>query len=341
MHALGGTRVSCDQHLVVDRRTMDASVTSGCGLGIRLPRTRPRAPVVQRVWPLGCEEGAIQHNSIFETSSPTASATPSRPPDSNGWYNHASRSRSAAAPSPGSPRARRRRATQVPTRPVRPSAEPAPTTPARRRASRSSPFDYAASPPLLSASSEPADSVIALQWAMSDLAPTTIRILRSPGYGRQRTTVVYTGGGASYRDEKVRNGVKYQYTLIATDQAGNTTTRTLWVVPGPRLVAPKFGALLSAPPLMQWTPVRKAAYYNVQLYRDGRKILSSWPANASIQLRANWRFEGRRYRLKPGHYRWYVWPGFGRRRAAKYGREVGNSTFVVVRGAEARDPLRA
>jgi hypothetical protein len=29
-------------------------------------------------------------------------------------------------------------------------------------------------------------------------------------------------------------------------------------------------------------------------------------------------------------YRWYVWPGFGDFTAAKYGRSLGGSSFVVV-----------
>ncbi|MFZ0090593.1 MAG: hypothetical protein WAL63_13850, partial [Solirubrobacteraceae bacterium] len=71
-----------------------------------------------------------------------------------------------------------------------------------------------------------------------------------------------------------------------------------------------------------------AAYYNVQVFRHG-KILSAWPKRASLQLAKSWRFGGHRYRLKPGRYRWYVWPGFGRRSAAHYGRRVGSGTFVV------------
>ena len=73
-----------------------------------------------------------------------------------------------------------------------------------------------------------------------------------------------------------------------------------------------------------------ASYYNVQLYR-GAKVLSTWPAHARLQLRPTWRFDHRRYRLKPGRYRWYVWPGFGRRGSARYGRLIGSGGFVVTR----------
>jgi hypothetical protein len=41
-------------------------------------------------------------------------------------------------------------------------------------------------------------------------------------------------------------------------------------------------------------------------------------------------FQGHRYRLGAGLYRWYVWPGFGSRAQARYGRRLGGSTFRVV-----------
>jgi hypothetical protein len=42
-------------------------------------------------------------------------------------------------------------------------------------------------------------------------------------------------------------------------------------------------------------------------------------------------FNGHRYRLRPGTYRWYVWPGYGRISASHYGALLGSSTFVVTR----------
>ena len=40
---------------------------------------------------------------------------------------------------------------------------------------------------------------------------------------------------------------------------------------------------------------------------------------------------GRRYGLRPGVYHWYVWPGYGRLAANRYGGRLGGSTFVVTR----------
>jgi hypothetical protein len=66
----------------------------------------------------------------------------------------------------------------------------------------------------------------------------------------------------------------------------------------------------------------------VQVWRNG-KIFSAWPARPSLRLRRTWTFGGRQYHLRPGRYRWYVWPGYGRRAARNYGRLLGSSSFVV------------
>jgi hypothetical protein len=81
--------------------------------------------------------------------------------------------------------------------------------------------------------------------------------------------------------------------------------------------------------------VRGARYYNVQLFREGRKILSVWPTPSSYQLNRRWAYRSELRRLVPGSYLWLVWPGFGPRSRADYGRRIGPSSFVV-RRAQAR-----
>jgi hypothetical protein len=58
-------------------------------------------------------------------------------------------------------------------------------------------------------------------------------------------------------------------------------------------------------------------------------VLSSWPSMPRLKLRSTWRFDGEPYRLVPGLYRWYVFPGFGKRSAVRYGNLLGQSTFTV------------
>ena len=110
--------------------------------------------------------------------------------------------------------------------------------------------------------------------------------------------------------------------LSAITLAGNPMIKTYVAL------APAPGTRLAAPPTLRWTAVTKASYYNVQLFK-GSKILSAWPTKASFKLARTWRFRGRRHRLAPGRYRWYVWPGYGPQSANHYGKPVGHATFVI------------
>jgi hypothetical protein len=187
------------------------------------------------------------------------------------------------------------------------------------------PLRYQATPPRLDVEADAVDGSALLHWQSN----AEVEIVRSPGSRERTSSVIYRGSSGSFRDVHVRDGVTYTYTVTARDQAGNTTVRTVSiVVAGPRLPGPTSAARPTAPPLLRWKPVRGASYYNVQLYR-GTKILTLWPARARLRLKRVWRFDGRFYRLTPGRYRWYVWPGFGSRSAARYGSLIGRGQFVV------------
>jgi hypothetical protein len=96
------------------------------------------------------------------------------------------------------------------------------------------------------------------------------------------------------------------------------------------LIAPAAAAVfrVGRRPLLKWTRVPGASYYNVQLFRGG-KILTAWTSRPQYRLKLRWRYEGRRYRLGPGRYHWIVWPGFGPRSKADYGRRIGRRSFEV------------
>jgi hemolysin type calcium-binding protein len=105
-----------------------------------------------------------------------------------------------------------------------------------------------------------------------------------------------------------------------------------------RLLSPRADSVVSRPPLLRWTAVSAATYYNVQLWRGNRKVLSRWPAQPRLQLRRSWRYQGRLYSLRPAHYRWYVWPGYRwgygpyRGRDFIFGRRPANSAPPVTLG---------
>jgi len=81
--------------------------------------------------------------------------------------------------------------------------------------------------------------------------------------------------------------------------------------------------------MLRWRPVRKARFYNVQVFRRGHKMLSAWPGRPQFRLRARWVFQGDEYRLRPGKYIWLVYPAFGTLSNPRYGKLVGLSSFVV------------
>ena len=157
--------------------------------------------------------------------------------------------------------------------------------------------------------------------------------------------IVYTGNATGYRATGLNNAVEYRFVVVGYDKAGNASADAV-VTATPAavmLLLPKDGTVQKKPPLLDWRDVAGASYYNVQLYRIpslfagssglpvGAKVLSLWPAESRLRITAAWRFGKKRYRLVPGIYRWYVWPGFGSRADVQYGPLLGQSTFVVGR----------
>jgi hypothetical protein len=121
---------------------------------------------------------------------------------------------------------------------------------------------------------------------------------------------------------------------VAADRHGNVASRSFTVavtfVRRAVLFAPLAGARLTKPPLLAWHAAPRARFYNVQLYRKGRKVLTTWPSRSRLQLGSRWIHQGNVYRLRPGAYTWVVWPAFGTRADPRYGRMLGRSTFRIV-----------
>jgi hypothetical protein len=196
-------------------------------------------------------------------------------------------------------------------------------------------FSYDATPPgLMAVKAKLRNRSAEVTWRKS--ADTqVIEVVRAPGRKGQGETMVHRGSDTGFRDTGLVVGRKYEYRVAGFDQAANRTEHTITIVARGALLSPAPGAHVTSPPALAWTPVRKATYYNLQLIR-GRKVLSVWTLRPSFQVGRSWIYKGRRYRLKPGVYRWFVWPGYGRIKAANYGRLLGSSTFVVVAKAPRR-----
>ena len=122
-------------------------------------------------------------------------------------------------------------------------------------------------------------------------------------------------------------------TFTAVDRAGNravgSTTLDVVLDSARKLHTPQPGAVVTSPPSLSWARVGGASFYNVQLYRGARKLLSAWPTANRFRLHTRWAYHGKTRRLSPGVYTWYVWPGFGAKAKARYGKLIGASTFTV------------
>ena len=267
------------------------------------------------------------HTFKIDKTPPAVTASPSRPPDANGWYNHAlSVAFSGTDPTSGIASC----TSGAYSGPDNPSASVSGscTDQAGNVGSASFGLEYDSTPPVLSkVAAKVGNRRIDLTWkASKDTA--SVDVTRSPGAGRTPSSTIYHGPAASYRDTGLRIGKAYRYTVTAFDQAGNTASKAVTVTATGALLSPAPGARVRSRPLLVWTPVRGARYYNLQLVR-GRKILSVWPTTSHYRLPRSWVFQGHRYRLHRGLYTWYVWPGFGKFSANKYGNLLGGSTFFL------------
>lgn len=250
----------------------------------------------------------VTYTAQVELSNPTATATPARPPDSNGWYNHPVAVSFAGSSFSGI-------ASCTPTTTYSGQTLTGSCTDnAGKTATASVSLDYDAAPPTITsatASRPPDDN----GWYTHPVSFTFKGTDALSGISSCQT-VRYSGPTSGW----VTGG--------CWDRAGNYAMRTVRVS-YLQVVTRPTARILSAPLLLRWAAVRHATYYNVQVYRAGRKILSLWPSAASLFLSRSWRFDRGRFRLKRGHYRWYVWPGFGSRAADSYGRMIVDRTFTV------------
>ena len=173
--------------------------------------------------------------------------------------------------------------------------------------------------------------LLKLAWAPpSDGDFDHVKVLVSTSPKSPPRTVVYTGARRSYTNSRFKNGLYYRYAVLSYDRAGNASRGATVVVPTSALLrSPRDGAVVKSPPRLLWAAVRGASFYNVQLFSPRAKMLSAWPARPALTLKRSWTYAGRRFALKKGLYRWFVWPGYGPRSKAHYGQLLGQGWFRV------------
>jgi hypothetical protein len=190
---------------------------------------------------------------------------------------------------------------------------------------------YDATPPVLSGVTEKSTpSADVLHWSSSSTSDRVVvrRTLR----GGKTAKVVFDGSAGKFSDEQIRLGAQYLYSVQSVDQAGNSSN-IVYVAGLPKVLTLEklpFAPLAAQNPILRWRHVRRAGYYNVQLFRGSKRIYAAWPTMHQAGLPTTWKWSGHRFRLTPGRYRWYVWAGFGPRASARY-RTVGSARFVVPR----------
>jgi hypothetical protein len=271
--------------------------------------------------------GATATVRVDQTKPVVSGATTSRPPDYGGWFNHpvsvtfagtdalsgiaSCDTVQVAGPDSG--------ALQVNggCRDV-----------AGNRAVTNFPIAYDSTPPAAAqVAAEPENGSVKLSWVPPPDASAVVVTRQTQSSARGKT--VYRGTGHDVTDKGLRNGVRYRYAVTVLDQAGNSSVTNASAVPTASSLRPVQGTALSGPPRLTWRSVKGATYYNVQLFKGRKKVLSAWPHGSHLQLKGSWRFHGHRLRLRTGTYRWYVWPGFGARSSQQYGRMLGKSSFRV------------
>ncbi len=254
--------------------------------------------------------------------------TPSRPPDYGGWFNHPvtlsfkgsdATSGMASCDSVGF---------------GGPDGQAVPVSgTCRDRAGNVGTASYAlaydaTAPAAPRARALPGHRRVSLRWSLPADAQSVEVVRLDPG----ADAVLYRGAGRAFTGRGLRNGIRYRYRVGAIDRAGNRSWDETSAVPtSSPLLVPANRGRLKEPPLLIWKSVKRARYYNVQLYRGARKVLTRWPRTNQLQLRRSWRYRGRIRRLVPGRYTWLVWPGKGRLAAREYGRMLGKRRFAIVR----------
>jgi hypothetical protein len=269
---------------------------------------------------------------IDQTAPGVSAAVAARPPDANGWY------RSPVGVAWSGTDATSGVAACTAITYGGPDGPASPAGSCRDNAGNVSaevPFALhydATAPGLAAVTAAGGDTVATVQWQAAPDA-VAVTVARAPGTLAAPATTVFRGLGGRFEDSGLSNRARYTYTVTASDAAGNATTATAAAVTGSRLRAPRPGQRFAAPPLLEWRPVSGADYYNVQVFRDGRKVLSAWPTRPRLRLHRAWRYGGHRHRLGPGIYRWFVWPGYGRQAKRRYGRLLGTRRFAVLRSS--------
>jgi hypothetical protein len=139
----------------------------------------------------------------------------------------------------------------------------------------------------------------------------------------QDGTTVYRGLGASTK-VTLRAGQTGYLALFSYGKGGlvSPPARTKVSLASLIPLRPLTGSVVhDSAPRLSWKPKHGSAYYNVQLYRNGKRILTVWPSHASFRIPPGL--------LTTGNYVWYVWPALRSGGSTPtFASLIGRATFV-------------
>ena len=269
----------------------------------------------------------------YDSTAPTVTATPSRAPDVNGWYNHPVEVVFAGADGGSGLKECSPKATYG-----GPDANPAKLVGECRDAAGhvSAPLTvelrYDSTPPARpDVKWAHRGGSVSLAWvAAADVVRAVV--VRAPGLKTKKAAPIYDGNARKLVDRRIAPGTRYWYEVAVFDQAGNRAAQTVGLRPVAGIFAPIEGAVVRRPPVVSWSPVKNARFYNLQLWRGKSKLLTTWVRTPKLALKQRWTFQGKPRKLDNGRYKAYVWAALGTRAKPRYGKLLGQVGFVVKRG---------
>jgi hypothetical protein len=135
---------------------------------------------------------------------------------------------------------------------------------------------------------------------------------------------IYHGLGSSAK-LRLLPGQNGYVAVYAFDHSGNFSPkpiRKLVSLAGLIPLRPRSGSVVRSPtPQLTWKATKGSTYYNVQVFRNGKRMLVGWPSTASYRIPGG--------KLGPGTYVWFVWPAVQHKGSSPtFGKLIGRATFT-------------
>ena len=174
---------------------------------------------------------------------------------------------------------------------------------------------------------KPKGLVVSMTWRLPTATDLLKIVIVRNGSRAPRTIAdgkIVFSGKAAKASVKQLGGTTAFYRAFAVDGAGNFSATVAVRIRQPIFrLFPENGSELRGTVRLTWKKPKKASYFNVQLYLGSKRVTQAWPKSGSFKIA--------RSKLTRGKtYTWYVWPGVGKKSAARYGTMIGKATFTYL-----------